>query len=137
MSVPPEVIDVVRRWVQKGEHDLVAATRILGIEEGCPHDTVCFHCQQVVEKYLKALLTLFGIPAPRTHDLEILHGLVPPEGRLSVPASHLASLNPYAVEARYADDWRNPGRQEALEALLIARAVRDKVRALLPAEATA
>jgi hypothetical protein len=37
MSVPPEVIDVVRRWVQKGEHDLVAATRIFGIEEGCPH----------------------------------------------------------------------------------------------------
>ena len=106
MSEPPEVIDVVRRWVQKGEHDLVAAT-------------------------------LFGIPAPRTHDLEILHGLVPPQGRLSVPASALASLNPYAVETRYADDWRNPGRQEALEALLIARTVRDEVRALLPADVTA
>ena len=42
-----------------------------------------------------------------------------------------------AVETRYADDWRNLGRQEALEALLIARRVRDEVRALLPAEVTA
>jgi len=25
MSVPPEVIEVVHRWVQKAEHDFVAA----------------------------------------------------------------------------------------------------------------
>jgi HEPN domain-containing protein len=55
MSVPPEVADVIRRWVRKAEHDLEAAKRILGREEACPYDTACFHCQQAVEKYLKAL----------------------------------------------------------------------------------
>src|ERR1035441_10215418 len=68
MNVPPEVDEVLRQWVRKAEHDLEAATRIMAIEEGCPFDTVCFHCQQAAEKYLKCLLTYLGIQAPRTHD---------------------------------------------------------------------
>jgi hypothetical protein len=65
------------------------------IPEGCPFDTVCFHCQQAVEKYLKALLTLLGIPAPRTHDLEVLHKLLPANSSLSVSVEALVELNPY------------------------------------------
>ncbi len=43
MNVPPEVVEVLRQWVRKAEHDLEAASRIMAIEEGCPFDTVCFH----------------------------------------------------------------------------------------------
>jgi HEPN domain-containing protein len=57
MNVPPEVVEVLRQWVRKAEHDLEAPNRIMAIEEGCPFDTVCFHCQQAAEKYLKCLLT--------------------------------------------------------------------------------
>ena len=67
MNVPPEVVEILRQWVRKAEHDLEAASRIMAIEEGCPFNTVCFHCQQAVEKYLKCLLTYLGIEAPRTH----------------------------------------------------------------------
>jgi HEPN domain-containing protein len=77
MSVPPEVLEVLRQWVRKAEHDLEAARRIMAVEEGCPYDTVCFHCQQAIEKYLKALLTLSGVPALRTHDLEKLLAMLP------------------------------------------------------------
>jgi HEPN domain-containing protein len=132
MSVPPEVVEVAQRWVDKAEHDFEAATRIMAVEGGCPYDTVCFHCQQVVEKYLKALLTLAGIHAPRTHDLGLVRRLLPEQFRLSVEDSELASLNPYAVDTRYADDWRNPSRDEALSALSIASKVREEARALLP-----
>jgi HEPN domain-containing protein len=32
---------------------------------------VCFHCQQAVEKYLKAFLKELGVAVPRIHDLLI------------------------------------------------------------------
>jgi len=134
MSVPPEVLEVVQRWTDKAEHDLEAANRILAVEEGCPYDTACFHCQQVVEKCLKALLTLAGIHAPRTHNLEALHNLLPRRYRLSVSDAELASLNPYAVEVRCADDWHGPSPDEAASAVSVARKVREEARGLLPSE---
>jgi HEPN domain-containing protein len=132
MAAPPEVIEVLRVWARKADHDLEAARRILADDDGCPYDTACFHCQQAVEKYLKALLTLAGIPAPRTHDLDVLASLLPSEQRHSLPSARMAALNTYAVEVRYADDWKDPGRSEAMAALELAQSVRDHARAMLP-----
>ncbi len=137
MSALPEVVEVLRQWVRKAEHDLEAARRIMAIEEGCPYDTVCFHCQQAIEKYLKALLTLSGVSALRTHDLEKLLAMLPPDLRMSVPASSLVSINPYAVDIRYADDWREPRRNDAIRVFEIAERVRKEARNLLPSEALA
>jgi HEPN domain-containing protein len=53
MNARPEVVEILRQWVRKAEHDLEAANRIMAVEEGCPFDMVCFHCQQAAEKYLK------------------------------------------------------------------------------------
>jgi HEPN domain-containing protein len=69
MNAPPELTRLVRLWVEKAEHDLRNATHTLTLEEDCPFDTVCFHAQQCVEKYLKALLTLRQIEFSKTHDL--------------------------------------------------------------------
>lgn len=132
MNVPPEVVEVLRQWVRKAEHDLEAVRRLLAVEQGCPIDVACFHCQQAAEKYLKALLTLEGIPAPRTHDLEQLLVLLPEWRRPGICPSTLAGLNPYAGDVRYADDWRELQFAEALAALDVARAVREEVRRLLP-----
>jgi HEPN domain-containing protein len=134
MSVPPETIEILRQWVEKAEHDLEAARRIMAVEEGCPYDTVCFHCQQAAEKYLKALLTLLGIQAPRSHDLEKLAHLLPTGHALAVSVSELASLNPYAVEVRYAGDWMLPQREDAASALDLAMRIRSSVLASLPTE---
>jgi HEPN domain-containing protein len=132
MNVPPEVVEVLRQWVRKAEHDLDAASRIMAIEEGCPFDTVCFHCQQAAEKYLKCLLTYLGIQAPRTHDLKALAALIPLERRFPVRVEDLAGLNPYAVDVRYADDWREPQLHDAKRALALASKVRAAVRELMP-----
>jgi HEPN domain-containing protein len=70
MNVPPEVIEVLAQWVQKAEHDIEAAKRIFAVQDGCPFDTVCFHCQQVVEKYIKCFLTFRGI-ARRTPTISV------------------------------------------------------------------
>jgi len=132
MNVPPEVDEVLRQWVRKAEHDLEAATRIMAIEEGCPFDTVCFHCQQAAEKYLKCLLTYLGIQAPRTHDLQALALLIPVERSFPVRVEELAELNPYAVNVRYADDWREPQLNDARRALALASKVRAAVREAMP-----
>jgi HEPN domain-containing protein len=111
---------------------LEAAGRIMAIEEGCPFDTVCFHCQQAAETYLKCLLTYLGIQAPRTHDLRALARLVPLEQRFPVRVEDMAELNPYAVDVRYADDWREPQLNDAKRALVLASLVRTAVREVLP-----
>jgi HEPN domain-containing protein len=108
MNVPHEVNEVRRQWVRKAEHDLEAANRIMAIEEGCPFDMVCFHCQQAAEKYLKCLLTCLGIQAHRTHDLKTLAALIPADHDFPLRITELVELNPYAVDVRYADDWREP-----------------------------
>jgi HEPN domain-containing protein len=136
MTVPPEVLEILTQWVRKAEHDLEAARRIMAVEEGCPYDAVCFHCQQVVEKYLKAFLTLLGIQAPRTHNLDELAALLPPGKLLSVSARDLAAMNPYAVDVRYAYDWEQPLRQDAIRALQMAETVRKEVRNALPEQAS-
>jgi HEPN domain-containing protein len=135
MNVAPEVIEILRQWVRKAEHDLEAASRIYGnrkVEEGCPFDTVCFHCQQAAEKYLKCLLTCLGIQAPRTHDLEALAELIPANHGFSLRITELVEPNPYAVDVRYADDWREPQLADAKRAFTLASQVREAVRERLP-----
>ena len=132
MNAQPEVIEVLRLWIRKAEHDLDAANRIMAIEEGCPFDTVCFHCRQAAEKYLKCLLTWLGIQAPRTHDLKALATLIPAEAGFPVQLEELVELNPYAVNVRYADDWREPQLRDAHRALVLALQIRIAVRERMP-----
>jgi HEPN domain-containing protein len=131
MNVRPEVAEVLRLWVRKAEHDLEAAQRIIAVQADCPFDAVCFHCQQVAEKYLKCLLTSLEIQTPRTHDLQALASLLPPAWRLPVSMERLAEMNPYAVNIRYADDWLEPHLQDAQRALALAKEIRAAVRTFL------
>ena len=91
-----------------------------------------FHCQQAAEKCLKCLLTYLGIKAPQTHDLKALAALISLEQRFPVLVEDLAELNPYAVNVRYADDWREPQLNDAKRALALASKVRAAIRGLMP-----
>jgi HEPN domain-containing protein len=120
-------------WMRKGDSDLADARRT--VQSDGPYDTACFHAQQAVEKYLKALLACHGQPVPRTHDLEELQGLC---AALAPPADlselDLTELSGYAVELRYdADFW--PGPDIAADAVALAEKVRSIVVLILPAAA--
>ena len=56
-------------WVEKAEGDWNMARQLKRVRKDVNYDGVCFHCQQSVEKYLKARLEEAGISFPRTHDL--------------------------------------------------------------------
>lgn len=130
MSVPAETIEIVRLWVTKAENDMAVVR--LALPNG-PYDAVCFHAQQAIEKYLKALLTLFGIPAPRTHDADRLLLLLP-EGARPALAGDLSAISSYAVDVRYFA-MPDATREQACEAARLAESVRDQVRLMLPPEA--
>ena len=67
------VNEYIRAWVEKANNDLKNAELVLAArDENCPYDTVCFHCQQAVEKYLKAFLVHQDISFPRSHNLSDL-----------------------------------------------------------------
>ncbi len=64
-------VTLARQWAAKAENDLLSADNNLKAAE-VPLDLVCFHCQQAVEKLLKAFLVAGAHFAPRTHDLLLL-----------------------------------------------------------------
>lgn len=95
---------LVSQWVEKAENDLRAATIIAG-EESPPTDTVCFHCQQTAEKYLKAYLITRGSGLVRTHDLVYLVGLCSKfNKKFNTLMDAAVTLNKYYIEGRYPAD---------------------------------
>jgi HEPN domain-containing protein len=89
------------QWVRKAEEDAEAA-RDLAVRRPPLRDIVCFHCQQAVEKYLKALLQELSISFPKTHDLEVLLDLLLPHApTLNTLRRRLDALSNFAVEYRY------------------------------------
>jgi HEPN domain-containing protein len=67
---------ITAEWVDKAEGDWNAAQQLNRVRKDPNYDGVCFHCQQSVEKYLKARLIEAGLSFARTHDLLVLHQLV-------------------------------------------------------------
>jgi HEPN domain-containing protein len=101
MRDPDRVNTVVAEWVHKAENDLKTAAHTLKLREECPTDTVCFHAQQCVEKYLKALMVLHDINVPRSHDIGALVGLLPPGTPMELLSDEQDRLTSYAVALRY------------------------------------
>ena len=120
-------LDLARLLIRKAESDLAAVHRTV-TSEG-PYDTGLFHCQQTVEKYLKALLAVHNVNYPKIHDVTVLAELSEPFcPALSTLSFSLAEFNPFAVTIRYDDlDLDNelslPLLQEMLEKVDQVRAV--------------
>jgi HEPN domain-containing protein len=132
MPETDEIIQVVRQWVQKAENDLKNAAFTLKLGAACPTDTVCFHAQQCVEKYLKALLVANKIDFARTHHISALLAFLPQTIRPDLTAEEQALLTDYAVSTRYPGDYESIPLSEARRAVQIARRVRQQIRHWLP-----
>ncbi|MBI2403371.1 MAG: HEPN domain-containing protein [Gemmatimonadetes bacterium] len=127
-----KVVVVVREWVEKAENDVVNAAHTLKLGRRCPTDTVCFHAQQSVEKYLKALLTLLEIDSPRTHSVDALLWLIPSRTRPTITDDEQDRLSEYATVTRYPGDYQPISLAEARRAVRLARRVRRDIRRRLP-----
>lgn len=107
----PELKAYIESWIVKVENDLMSAQRLLEIEPMIL-DNACFHCQQAVEKYLKAFLIYNGIDIERTHNIIFLLSQC---ANFDVVFSTIDSLgiNAYAVQGRYPDTNIMPEKEEA------------------------
>ena len=97
-------MEKAKEWFVKGDHDL-QAVEILFTDPNPPTDTLCFHCQQAVEKYFKGFLTLNNIDFIKTHDLEYLLKLSHSSLKgIMDYEDEILSLNKYSIESRYPAD---------------------------------
>lgn len=126
------LLEVVGQWAQKAEDDLRTSVHLLRLKRDCPTEVVCFHAQQCVEKYLKALLILNGIEFPRTHQISSLLALIPAPVRPDLTPEEQDTLTEYAVTTRYPGDYDPISGEEARRAVQIARRLRNQVHKRLP-----
>lgn len=119
--------DLISAWIDKAEKDLLSAVR----EKTFDHpvtETVCFHCQQSAEKYIKAYLIFLDINFPRTHDLGLLGKLIAgKDDEFRGLISRADLLSDYAVEIRYPDDFNEPTIEEADDAIQIANEIKNYI----------
>lgn len=107
----PDLKEYINAWLQKAEHDIISAQRLLEIEPMIL-DSACFHCQQAIEKSLKAFLCYKGEDIVKTHDIDFL---LEECSRFDSIFDRIEPLNitDYAVSARYPDFSLLPDVDEA------------------------
>ena len=114
-------------WVEKAEGDFATLQRERRARKNPNYDGVCFHAQQCVEKYLKAILQETDQPIEKTHDLIVLLNTV----ILSAPflesyREAMRRLSNYAVVFRYPGE--SATREEAVLACALCLSIRDTIR---------
>ena len=126
----------VEDWLEKGDHDLGSAKIIFQyISEY--FDTIAFHCRQSVEKYVKALLVLYNIEFPRSHDLPFLLELLSCKRKVeSVQFDKAIILNNFSIEIRYPDKTIQLSSEELTEAIEIAEYFREYALQIINSESS-
>ena len=118
---------LAREWVETAEGDFATESWEMRARLAPNYDAACFHAQQCVEKYFKALLQEAAIPFGKTHHLvSLLELLVRSEPSLEMHRPQLQSLNAYSVSVRYPGE--SADRALAREALRIAKTLRGQCR---------
>lgn len=124
---------IVKLWLLKADNDFKTGKDELASKNPAT-DTVCFHMQQCVEKYLKAFLVSRGEEISKTHNLAfILQRCVEVDQEfVKLRSSGADELTIYAVGTRYPDDFYMPTLKESKKALRIAKEIKKFVLNKLP-----
>ncbi len=97
-----EEYNIVKEWVAFAEMDYQTALHLNKTMVPKPREIICYHCEQAVEKILKAALIFYGWEIRKTHDLGMLAETL--MSYMEVPESYLSmceALTPFGIKARY------------------------------------
>ena len=124
------MLAITREWVEKAEEDFSVAVGLSRRRKNRAPNVQSFHCQQSVEKYLKARLIEAGAVPPKTHHLPQLLQLA-----LAHEPMWAAFMPAAKYLAQFAVIYRYPGSDataaQAKRALEICRDFRREARAAL------
>jgi HEPN domain-containing protein len=113
-------LEIVNLWIKKADHDLGSA-KLIYLHIPDYFDTIAFHCQQAVEKYIKAALTYMDIEFQRSHDLPYLLELLSRKVEIKSEIFDKAILlNGFSIEIRYPDQIIHLTEDELKSAISIA-----------------
>lgn len=134
MGADPSRIADTTAWLLKAAKDLRSAEVAQGARPPILSDTV-FHCQQAVEKALKAFLAWHDLPFRKTHNLvELGEQCAGLDSSLEHALRRAAPLTEYAWKYRYPGEPDEPSTEEAEEALSVAGEVHEAILARLPGD---
>ncbi|NMG83524.1 MAG: HEPN domain-containing protein [Methanosarcinales archaeon] len=93
--------ELTKEWIDKAEGDFIVVNHEYDAKTPV-YDAICFHAQQCVEKYMKAILQENNIKFEKVHDLDLLlekcKHFAP---LLEERKEELIELSSFAVEIRY------------------------------------
>lgn len=116
---------LLKEWIDKADHDLGTA-KLIFLHIPDYFDTIAFHCQQSVEKYIKAILVYNDIEFPRTHNLIYLLDLCSSKIEITEDRYDKAILlNGFSVQIRYPDKTIYLSKEELEVSIAIAQEFRD------------
>ncbi len=120
-----ETVDFIKQWLYKANEDILVINKLTEFEVVAT-SSVCFHCQQAVEKFLKAFLIANGVDIKKTHNIEFLLSEC---ADLDKNFSEIdpKELSDFGVDARYPGDMYIPDKLETLEYKKLALEIKDFV----------
>jgi HEPN domain-containing protein len=131
--MPPD-LQLVKQWLHRARLDLRSAEVLLSeVPPLC--EEAGFHCQQSIEKALKAFLVSRVIPFDWSHQIGYLLDLcVTEDEQFEQFRVSAAPLSEYAIRFRYPHPEPAPEKSQVHQALKVARQVYNFILERMPEE---
>jgi HEPN domain-containing protein len=119
-----------QEWQRFADDD--EALVIIALREKGPANPICFHAQQIAEKYLKGFLAYHKQPPIKSHNLtQLLRLCVQIDSQLQDLEETIIQLSAFYVETRYPGDAPEFTLEEAQRAYEDALRVKQRITAML------
>lgn len=100
------------RMDKKAEKDYLVVKNEINSDKPV-YDAICFHAQQCIEKYLKALINEYGLVIPKIHDLDTLLNICKPVAlELEIYKKEINDLSTFSIAFRYPGEDASKGDSE-------------------------
>ena len=107
-----ETKDFIKQWLIKANEDLLVVDKLTE-DDIVATSSICFHCQQASEKFLKSFLIANDFDIKKTHNIEYLLAEC---SDLDADFKEIdpKELSDFGVDARYPGDMYIPDKKETL-----------------------
>ena len=119
-------------WIKFAENDLAVATHLNDVFRPLPNNTICWLCQQSVEKSYKAILAYHNAKIKKIHDIGLLQkDIAILEPSVSLDTKIADKITIFAVESRYPDNVFDFTREDSELGLKYAERILSQVKQAL------